>query len=132
MDWAQLAESLISSPWLYAVLFAISVLDAFLPVVPSEPVIALAGVYAAKGQTTSCSESLWHRARPRRQPGARDRAAPPRPDAVRARMTITHLSIYSHAIERATNRVQCRVPRIQYFDRLRRNDDLPRPTGDHW
>jgi membrane-associated protein len=51
MDWLQLAESLISSPWLYVVLIAISVLDAFLPVVPSEPVIILAGVYAALGET---------------------------------------------------------------------------------
>ncbi|WP_419702954.1 DedA family protein [Promicromonospora sp. NFX87] len=51
MDWLQLAESLISSPWLYLVLIGISVLDAFLPVVPSEPVIVLAGVYAALGET---------------------------------------------------------------------------------
>jgi membrane-associated protein len=51
MDWPRFAESLITSPWLYAVLFAVSVLDAFLPAVPSEPVIVLAGVYAAKGET---------------------------------------------------------------------------------
>jgi membrane-associated protein len=51
MDWLQLAESLISSPWLYLILIGISVLDAFLPVVPSEPVIIMAGVYAALGQT---------------------------------------------------------------------------------
>jgi membrane protein DedA with SNARE-associated domain len=51
MDWLELAESLITSPWLYIVLIGISVLDAFLPVVPSEPVIILAGVYAALGQT---------------------------------------------------------------------------------
>lgn len=50
-DWMQLAESLITSPWLYLILFAISVLDSFLPAVPSEPVIILAGVYAAGGAT---------------------------------------------------------------------------------
>jgi membrane-associated protein len=52
MDWLGPAESLISSSWLYVVLFAISVLAAFLPAVPSEPVIVLAGGYAAKGQTS--------------------------------------------------------------------------------
>jgi membrane-associated protein len=50
MDWLRAAESLITSPWLCAVLFGISALDAFLPAVPSEPVIVLAGVYAAKGE----------------------------------------------------------------------------------
>jgi membrane-associated protein len=51
IDWLQLAESLISSPWLYAVLIAVSFLDSFLPLIPSEPVVIVAGVYAAAGQT---------------------------------------------------------------------------------
>lgn len=51
IDWLRLAESLISSPWLYAVLIAVSFLDSFLPLVPSEPVVIVAGVYAATGQT---------------------------------------------------------------------------------
>lgn len=51
IDWLRLAESLISSPWLYAVLIAVSFLDSFLPLIPSEPVVIVAGVYAASGQT---------------------------------------------------------------------------------
>ncbi|GGM87040.1 hypothetical protein GCM10011609_24550 [Lentzea pudingi] len=51
IDWLRLAESLISSPWLYAVLAAVSFLDSFLPLIPSEPVVIVAGVYAASGQT---------------------------------------------------------------------------------
>ncbi|MEU3647250.1 DedA family protein [Lentzea sp. NPDC034063] len=51
IDWMGLAESLISSPWLYAVLIAVSFLDSFLPLIPSEPVVIVAGVYAATGQT---------------------------------------------------------------------------------
>ncbi|MCS7477893.1 DedA family protein [Umezawaea endophytica] len=51
IDWLELAESLITSPWLYAVLIAVSFLDSFLPLIPSEPVVIVAGVYAATGQT---------------------------------------------------------------------------------
>jgi membrane protein DedA with SNARE-associated domain len=51
IDWLQLAESLITSPWLYAVLVAVSCLDSFLPLIPSEAVVIVAGVYAATGQT---------------------------------------------------------------------------------
>ncbi|MCX2946803.1 DedA family protein [Lentzea sp. NEAU-D7] len=51
IDWLRLAETLISSPWLYAVLAAVSFLDSFLPLIPSEPVVIVAGVYAATGQT---------------------------------------------------------------------------------
>jgi membrane-associated protein len=51
IDWLQLAESLITSPWLYAVLIAVSCLDSFLPLIPSEAVVIVAGVYAAGGQT---------------------------------------------------------------------------------
>jgi membrane-associated protein len=51
IDWLRLAETLVSSPWLYAVLVAVSFLDSFLPLIPSEPVVIVAGVYAATGQT---------------------------------------------------------------------------------
>ena len=51
IDWLELAESLITSPWLYAVLAAVSFLDSFLPLIPSEPVVIVAGVYAATGET---------------------------------------------------------------------------------
>jgi membrane-associated protein len=51
IDWLQLAESLLSSPWLYVVLIAVSCLDSFLPLIPSEAVVIVAGVYAAGGQT---------------------------------------------------------------------------------
>ncbi|AVZ75413.1 DedA protein [Streptomyces lunaelactis] len=50
-DWIDLTESLIASPTLYAVLIAVSLLDSFLPLIPSEPVVILAGVAAATGQT---------------------------------------------------------------------------------
>jgi membrane protein DedA with SNARE-associated domain len=51
IDWLQLAESLITSPWLYVVLIAVSCLDSFLPLIPSEAVVVVAGVYAASGHT---------------------------------------------------------------------------------
>ncbi len=51
IDWLTLTESLITSPWLYAVLIAVSLLDSFLPLIPSEPVVIVAGVYAATEQT---------------------------------------------------------------------------------
>ncbi|MGE0215318.1 DedA family protein [Mycolicibacterium sp.] len=51
IDWLALAENLITSPWLYLVLIAVSLLDSFLPAIPSEPVIVVAGVYAASGET---------------------------------------------------------------------------------
>ncbi|KUF19020.1 DedA family protein [Streptomyces silvensis] len=50
-DWVGTAESLITSPWLYPLLLAASFLDSFLPVVPSEPVIIVAGARAAGGDT---------------------------------------------------------------------------------
>ncbi|MFC8197896.1 DedA family protein [Streptomyces sp. NPDC057298] len=49
-DWIGLAESLLASPALYAVLIAVSLLDSFLPLIPSEPVVILAGVASATGQ----------------------------------------------------------------------------------
>lgn len=51
IDWLELAESVISSPWLYVVLIAVSFLDSFLPLIPSEAVVIVAGVYAASGET---------------------------------------------------------------------------------
>ncbi|QCD60234.1 DedA family protein [Streptomyces hawaiiensis] len=49
-DWVNLTESLIASPALYAVLIAVSLLDSFLPLIPSEPVVILAGIAGATGQ----------------------------------------------------------------------------------
>lgn len=43
----ELLESAISSPWAYLVVFAVALLDAFLPIVPSETVVITAGVFAA-------------------------------------------------------------------------------------
>jgi membrane protein DedA with SNARE-associated domain len=43
----ELLESAISSPWAYLALFAIALLDAFFPVVPSETLVITAGVFAA-------------------------------------------------------------------------------------
>lgn len=51
MDWVGLTESLASSSWLYLILMSVSLLDSFLPLIPSEPVIILAGVFAATGLT---------------------------------------------------------------------------------
>ncbi|MET0454907.1 MAG: DedA family protein [Mycobacterium sp.] len=51
IDWLRLAEDLVSSPWLYVVLISVSLLDSFLPAIPSEPVVVIAGVYAASGDT---------------------------------------------------------------------------------
>ncbi|MCX2924632.1 DedA family protein [Streptomyces sp. NEAU-W12] len=50
-DWIDIAESLMASSALYAVLIAVSLLDSFLPMIPSEPVVILAGVAGATGQT---------------------------------------------------------------------------------
>ncbi|MFC8145724.1 DedA family protein [Streptomyces paradoxus] len=50
-NWVDLTESLLASPALYAVLIAVSLLDSFLPLIPSEPVVILAGVAGATGQT---------------------------------------------------------------------------------
>ncbi|GLY93890.1 DedA family protein [Actinoplanes sp. NBRC 103695] len=49
IDWVELTESLGSSPWLYLILLSVSLLDSFLPLIPSEPVIIIAGVFAATG-----------------------------------------------------------------------------------
>ncbi len=52
IDWLQLAEDLVSSPWLYVILLSVSLLDSFLPAIPSEPVIVVAGVAAADGDVS--------------------------------------------------------------------------------
>src|SRR3954470_5855919 len=51
IDWLRLAEDLVTSPWLYLLLISVALLDSFLPAIPSEPVIVIAGVYAASGET---------------------------------------------------------------------------------
>lgn len=43
-------EAAVSSPWVYAALFAVAVLDGFFPVVPAETMVITAGVFAAGGQ----------------------------------------------------------------------------------
>ena len=42
-----LLETTVTSPWVYAVIVTVALLDAFLPVVPSETVVVAAGVFAA-------------------------------------------------------------------------------------
>ena len=41
------AETAMASPWIYLLIFAIAMLDAFFPVVPSETLVITAGVFAA-------------------------------------------------------------------------------------
>ena len=48
----QLLDGVMSSPWLYAALFALAAVDAFLPLVPSETLAITAGVYAGTGKAT--------------------------------------------------------------------------------
>ena len=43
------------SNWSYAAIFAVAVLDAFFPVVPSESMVIIAGTLAGAGDSTSCS-----------------------------------------------------------------------------
>lgn len=52
IEWLQLAEELTSSPWLYLILIVVSLLDSFLPAVPSEPVVVVAGVTASTGDAS--------------------------------------------------------------------------------
>jgi membrane-associated protein len=44
-----LVEDVMSSPWIYAVLFALAAVDGFFPVVPSEASVITAGVFASAG-----------------------------------------------------------------------------------
>lgn len=46
-----LVHQAMSSPWLYAGIFALALLDGFFPVVPAETSVITAGVFAASGQT---------------------------------------------------------------------------------
>ena len=43
-------ESVMASPWLYLVLFAVAAVDGFFPLVPSESSVITAGVFAATGE----------------------------------------------------------------------------------
>ena len=49
VDWLDTAEALVLSPWLYVILLVVSFLDSFLPAIPSEPFLVVAGVAAANG-----------------------------------------------------------------------------------
>ena len=44
-----LTEYVSGSPWTYLVLFAVAALDAIIPLVPSETLVILAGVFASTG-----------------------------------------------------------------------------------
>ncbi|MER7505853.1 DedA family protein [Nonomuraea pusilla] len=46
-----LVQQVMSSPWLYAALFALALLDGFFPVVPAETSVITAAVFAASGET---------------------------------------------------------------------------------
>jgi membrane-associated protein len=46
----ELLESAVTSPWVYLALFAVSLLDAFFPIVPGETMVITAGVFAATGE----------------------------------------------------------------------------------
>ncbi|MFI6793555.1 DedA family protein [Nonomuraea sp. NPDC050383] len=46
-----LVQQAMSSPWLYAALFALALLDGFFPIVPAETSVITAGVFAATGET---------------------------------------------------------------------------------
>jgi membrane protein DedA with SNARE-associated domain len=52
VDFVGLAESLVASHWFYVVLASVAMLDSFLPLVPSEPVIILAGVFVGAGDAS--------------------------------------------------------------------------------
>jgi membrane-associated protein len=45
-----LLQDVMSSPWLYAMVFALALLDGFFPIVPAETAVITAGVFAAGGQ----------------------------------------------------------------------------------
>jgi membrane-associated protein len=46
----ELVHGVMSSPWIYVVLFAVSMIDGFFPVVPGETTVITAGVFAATGE----------------------------------------------------------------------------------
>lgn len=47
-----IVEDVMSSPWIYLVLFAVAAIDGFFPLVPSETSVLTAGVFAASGETS--------------------------------------------------------------------------------
>lgn len=49
----QFAHDAMASPWIYAVIFAVSALDAFFPIVPSETLVITAGVFSASSGAPS-------------------------------------------------------------------------------
>ncbi|GIF71280.1 DedA family protein [Asanoa siamensis] len=50
MDLLQVVHDVMSSPWLYALVFGLALLDGFFPIVPAETAVITAGVFAAGGQ----------------------------------------------------------------------------------
>ncbi|MER6006863.1 DedA family protein [Nonomuraea sp. NPDC051941] len=46
-----LVQQVMSSPWLYAALFGLALLDGFFPIVPAETSVITAAVFAASGET---------------------------------------------------------------------------------
>ena len=58
-----LVESVVLSPWLYAVLFALAAVDGFFPIVPSETSVITAGVFAAAGDPSISPRYRCGRAR---------------------------------------------------------------------
>ncbi len=48
----QLLENVVTSPWAVVVIAGFALLDAFVPLVPSEAVVITAGVFAASGDTS--------------------------------------------------------------------------------
>jgi membrane-associated protein len=49
-DVVDLLRNAAASPWVYAILFAVALADAFFPAVPSETAVITAGVFAASGE----------------------------------------------------------------------------------
>jgi len=45
-----LVEQLVTSPWVYGVIFLVAALDGLVPIVPSEATVITAGVFAAAGE----------------------------------------------------------------------------------
>lgn len=50
-DVLNLLQQVIASPWVYPVLFALAMMDAFLPVIPGETALVTAAVFAVTGGT---------------------------------------------------------------------------------
>ena len=54
LDFDQLAEWVSGEWWSYLIIFAIAVVDAFFPLVPSETLVVIGGSLAASGDLTCC------------------------------------------------------------------------------